>query len=172
MFEVGEFIIYGPQGVCKVADIGHLELPGIPQDRLYYTLEPCHVLGGRVFTPVDNKKAIIRPIISRDEAMALIDDMENIETLWVSDERKREFAYKEAIRKCDCRELVKIIKTTFLRKKSRTAAGKRVTAGDEKYLHMAEANLYGELAVALDMEQDQVKKFIMERMKQASEVKC
>lgn len=171
MFEIGEFIIYGPQGVCKVADIGYMDLPGIPRDRLYYTLEPCHVLGGKVFTPVDNKKAIIRPIISREKAMELIDDMENIETLWVADERKREFAYKEAIRKCDCRELVKIIKTTYLRKKSRTAAGKRVTAGDEKYLHMAEENLYGELAIALDMEASKVKQFILDRMKAVSEVR-
>lgn len=171
MFEIGEFIIYGPQGICKVTDIGYLDLPGIPKDRLYYTLEPCRILGGRIFTPVDNRKAVLRPVISRDEAMALINDMEDIETLWVPDERKREFAYKEAVRKCDCRELVKIIKTTFFRKKSRAAAGKRVTAGDEKYLHLAEDNLYGELAIALDMEREQVKQMIIEKMKQGSEIK-
>ena len=114
---------------------------------------------------------MIRPVISRDDAMALINHMDEIEMLWVPDERKREFVYKEAVRKCDCRELIKIIKTTFLRKKSRAAAGKRVTAGDERYLHLAEENLYGELAVALDMEQEQVKQMIIEKIKQGSEVR-
>lgn len=169
MFQVGDFIIYGPQGVCKVTDIGYMDLLGIPKDRLYYTLEPCRVLGGKIFTPVDNRKAVIRPVISRDEALKLIDDMENIEILWVPDERKREYTYKDAIRKCDCRELIKIMKTTYLRKKSRAAAGKKVTAGDEKYLHMAEESLYGEFAVALDMEVAQVKKFISDKMKTVSE---
>ena len=99
MFHVGEFVVYGSQGVCKVTDVGCLNLPGAPDDRLYYTLEPCHILGGKVFTPVDNQKAIIRPVISKDEAITLIDDMTDIETLWVPDERKRESYYKDALRK-------------------------------------------------------------------------
>ena len=169
MFHVGEFVVYGSQGVCKVTDVGCLNLPGAPDDRLYYTLEPCHILGGKIFTPVDNQKAIIRPVISKDEAITLIDDMTDIETLWVPDERKRESYYKDALRKCDCLELVKIIKTTYLRKQSRVAAGKKVTTGDEKYLHLAESNLYGELAVALDMEQEQVKQFIIDRIKDTQE---
>ena len=143
MFHVGEFVVYGSQGVCKVTDVGCLNLPGAPDDRLYYTLEPCHILGGKVFTPVDNQKAIIRPVISKDEAITLIDDMTDIETLWVPDERKRESYYKDALRK--------------------------VTTGDEKYLHLAESNLYGELAVALDMEQEQVKQFIIDRIKDTQE---
>lgn len=49
------------------------------------------------------------------------------------------------------------------------AAGKKVTTGDEKYLHLAESNLYGELAVALDMEQEQVKQFIIDRIKDTQE---
>ena len=65
--------------------------------------------------------------------------------------------------------MVKIIKTTYLRKQSRVAAGKKVTTGDEKYLHLAESNLYGELAVALDMEQEQVKQFIIDRIKDTQE---
>lgn len=168
MFQAGDYIVYGPQGVCRILEVGTLDLPGIPKDRLYYTLEPLHVLGGRVFTPVDNQKVIIRPVINREEALKLIDSMEQIETLWVPDERKRELCYRDAIKTCDCRELVRIIKTTYQRKKSRTAAGKRVTAGDEKYLHMAEDTLYGELAISLGMKPDQVKDFIVERMQQAS----
>ena len=65
-FIIKAIVVYGSQGVCKVTDVGCLNLPGAPDDRLYYTLEPCHILGGKVFTPVDNQKAIIRPVISKD----------------------------------------------------------------------------------------------------------
>lgn len=169
MFEVGEFIFYGLQGVCKVTDIGNPGIPGIPKERVYYTLEPSRSPGDKIFTPVDNKKTVIRPIISKEKAMELIDGMDEIETFTVQDERKREYYYKDAIKKCDCRELVKIIKTTYLRKKSRTAAGKKATADDEKYFKIAEETLYGELAIALGMKPEGVKTFILERIKQTEE---
>lgn len=166
MFQIGEFIFYGLQGVCKVVDIGHPGFSGVPKDKLYYTLEPAKCPGDKIFTPVDNTKTVIRPIISKDEAMKLIDGMDELEIFEIPDERKREFYYKNAIKKCDCEELVKIIKTTYLRKKSRNAAGKKAIADDEKYFKIAEDTLYGELAVALEMDPESVKRFILERMKE------
>lgn len=166
MFEVGEFIFYGLQGVCKVKEIGNPGLPGVPKDRLYYTLEPSKSPGDKIFTPVDNNKVVLRRIISRQEAMELIDGMNTVETFQIPDERKREYYYRDAIKKCDCRELVKIIKTTYLRKKHRADAGKKATADDVKYFKMAEETLYGELAVALEMSVEEVKNFIIDRMKE------
>lgn len=167
MFQIGEFIFYGMQGVCKVVDIGNPGISGVPKEKLYYTLEPTQSPGSKIFTPVDNTKTVIRPLISREEAMALIDGMNEVEAFEVPDERKREFYYKNAIKKCECAELVKIIKTTYLRKKSRTDAGKKAIADDEKYFKIAEDTLYGELAIALDMDQENVKMFIQERLQKA-----
>ena len=96
--------------------------------------------------------------------MNLIDGMNAMEMFEIPDERKREFYYKNAIKKCDCGELVKIIKTTYLRKKSRNAAGKKAIADDEKYFKIAEDTLYAELAIALDMDPENVKKFILDHM--------
>lgn len=125
MFQVGEYIFHGSQGVCKVANVGKLDMPGIPKDKLYYTLEPLQTPKGKVFIAVDNNKSVIRPIISKEEALKLIDHMDELEELQISDERNRAIFYKEALKTCDCRELVKIIKTTYLRKKTRSDAGKK-----------------------------------------------
>jgi len=35
---------------------------------------------------------------------------------------------------------------------------------DEKYLKIAEANLYGELAIALEMKKDEVESYIFKRI--------
>ena len=56
-----------------------------------------------------------------------------IDSLWIQDEKRRELEYKEAVKKSDCREFVKIIKAIYLRMQSRMAEGKKVTSGDEKY---------------------------------------
>ena len=162
MFKTGDFIIFGGYGVCEVTQIGDLDMEGVSKDRLYYTLRPYYSKGSVLYTPVDNKKEMIRPVMSREEAQELINDITNIDYLWVNDERKREREYKEAIHSCDCRELIKIIKTIYMRKKHRTENGKALTAIDKKYFNMAEDNLYGELAVSLGMPKEEVKDYIIQ----------
>ena len=160
MYQVGAWIVYGGAGVCRVAGVEPLG-----NGQLYYRLEPLYQTC-KIFTPVDNQKVIIRPVISGEEAMKLIDDIQSVETLWITDEKRRENDYKDALKSCECRQLVKIIKTIYLRKQSRLAEGKKMTAGDEKYFRIAEENLYSELAVALNMDEKDVRDFIVERVHQ------
>ena len=117
-----------------------------------------------MYTPVDNQKIVMRSVLSRDEAERLIYDMKDIETFWIQDEKRREELLKESLKTCDCREGVKIIKTLYLRKQSRLANGKKEIAVDERYLHVAEDSLYGELAIALNMPKSQVEQFVCERI--------
>jgi CarD family transcriptional regulator len=165
MFIVGDYIVYGNKGVCKVVNIGTMNSTGLSKDRLYYTLEPVYTAGSKIFTPVDNEKVKMRPVMNKVEALSLIDDIDNIEALWIIDEKRRELEYRDAVNKCEGRELIKIIKAIYLRKQSRLAEGKKVTAGDEKYFKMAEEDLYGELAIPLNMPRDDVKEFILQRVK-------
>lgn len=169
MFEKGDVIIYGNDGVCTVEKIGPLDSKLTTKGRIYYTLQPVYRKESRIFTPADNEKVCMRSVISKKEAMELIDDIVNIEFLWITDEKGREYEYKEAIRKCDCRELVRIIKTIYSRKQSRIAEGKKVTAVDDKYFHLAENSLYGELAIPLKMTREEVKKYVEERVAQLEE---
>lgn len=164
MFNVGDYIVYGVNGVCKVEEIGSLDSGNLPKDRVYYTLLPVYLKGSKIFTPADNKKVLMRPVLNKDEAMELIDDIRNIDALWITDEKKRENDYRDALKKCDCKELVRIIKTIYSRKQGRIAEGKKMTMGDEKYFHMAEESLYGELAIPLNMDKEEVKYFITDRV--------
>lgn len=160
MFEAGEYIVYGNTGVCKVGEVTKMTAPGTEEDRLYYTLEPVYDKGCRLFTPIDNQKVIMRPVLTKSEAEELIARMKEIDTLWVSDEKHREQIYKEAIRTGNCEEWVKIIKTLYLRKQSRLAEGKKVTSSDAKYLHLAEESLYGELSVVMGIPKEEMEAFI------------
>ncbi len=164
MFAVGDYIIYGNNGVCKVESIGPLD-HGSSNGRLYYTLTPVYTKGSRVFTPIDNDKVIMRSIITKEEALEIVDDITNIEVLWIQEERKREESYKNALKTCDCRELIKIIKEINLRRQAKNAEGKKITNSDEYYLNMAEDGLYGELALALEIDKTEVENYIAIRLK-------
>lgn len=166
VFQTGDYIIYGSRGVCSVKNVGTLDF-STSAERLYYTLEPLYLPGSIVYAPVDTNGIIMRPVMNREEAMALIDSIPEIEELWIKDEKSRECAYKEAIKGCDNRELVRIIKTIYNRGRSRMAEGKKITVADNKYFKLAEENLYGELAVSLSMDRDKVKEFITDHVKRA-----
>lgn len=165
MFKLGDYIVYGTNGVCTVDEIGTIDFQENKKFRLYYTLTPVYAKGSKLFTPVDNDKVIMRPIISKEEAEALVNNITNIETSWYTEERKCVEGYKSALKSCDCRELIKIIKILYLSKQSKLAEGKKVTASDEKYFLLAKDSLYGELAIVLGIQKEKVEGYITERIR-------
>ena len=85
MFEVGEYIIYGNIGVCKVLEVKKMAPPGTKTDKLYYELEPAYDKGRRVYTPVSNEKVLMRKIVTAKEADELIHRVKEIDTLQIRD---------------------------------------------------------------------------------------
>lgn len=168
MFEIGEYIIYGTKGVCQVMDITTMNLDGVPKDTKYYILQPWNQSGSRIFVSVDNQKTIMRKILTKEEANALIDKIPEIEEIWVDNDKVREEKYKECIRTCECSELVRIIKTLYLRREERLKAGKKITTTDERYLKLAEEHLYTELSVALDIPVENMEKYITEKVEKVN----
>lgn len=164
MFKVGDLIVYGNTGVCTIEKIGKPELAGVSDDKDYYTLSPYYSRNSRIFTPCDNDKVVMRPVISKKEAEKLLKDIPTIKLLVITDEKKREECYKETMKTCDCREFVSILKTIYNRKIKRLAEGKKVTASDERYFNMAEDKLLGELAIALGVERSEMRSMMKDRV--------
>lgn len=164
MFAVEDYIIYGNHGVCKVEKIGTVSLPMVDKNKVYYTLRPVYKNDAVVYAPVENPKAVMRPVLSREEAELLIREIPRLESVWITNEKEREFQYKAALKSCDCRELIRIIKTLYSRKMSRIRDGKKVTVVDERYFRQAEDQLYGELAFVMDMERERMGDYLTERL--------
>ncbi len=171
MFEKGELIICGGHGVCRVVDITDNPIDRLDKKRKYYILEPVFEKTSTIYTPVDNEKIIMRRIMNKEEAQKLIEHIQEIETVWIQEEKRREQTYKDAIRTYDSRSLVQIIKTLYLRKKVRINAGKKVLSSDEQYLRKAEELLYSEMSLALAIPKEQVEKYIIEAVKKQENAK-
>ena len=67
-------------------------------------------MDSRVYSPVDNQKIAVRKALTKKEALELVDEIPDIEQLWFPQDKVREEQHKEAVRSCDCRQWVKIIK--------------------------------------------------------------
>lgn len=143
-----------------------MNMNGIPKDKLYYTLQQLTGNGGTIYTPVEHKDKVLRSVLSREEAEELIRYIPQIEVLWVTDERLRENQYKDALKSCDCKEWIRIIKCLYLRKQDRLAQGKRMTAVDEKYFRIAQDCLYSELSMSMGISKDKMEEYITAKIEQ------
>ena len=164
MFNIGEYIIYGSNGVCMVKD--YMQSDTIGGGELYYVLDPLSARGSTIFSPVDNQKVFMRPVISRSEAEDLLAGIPEYEDMEIRDVRSQEQLYKEILKNYDCRIFLRFIKALYGRKHDREAAGRRITAVDEKYLLLAKESLLNELSIALDMQVDEVDRMLAARMKE------
>ena len=156
MFEKDQLIMCGGHGVCRVVNVTGNPFDRFDKVRRFYVLEPVFEKASTVYMPVDNEKVVMRRVMNREEAEELIDNMTEIETVWIKEEKGREQMYKDAIRTYDCQSLVQIIKTLYLRRQNRINAGKKALSSDEQYLRKAEALLYSEMSVALDIPKEEV----------------
>lgn len=161
MYQIGDTVVCGSNGVCTILDIGPLSNMGkAHRKRNYYTMRPYFDAAGRVYMPVDCDETSIRPTLTKDEVKELMDEFDVLEEITISDEKSREAEYKNAVNSSDPRLLIRIIKTMHFRKQSRLESGKKNTAIDERYFRVAEQRLYDEMALALEIDREEVRNYI------------
>ena len=166
MYEIGDYVIKANNGVCRVEDTLHPDLPNVDKNRLYYLLVPLDNKNSRLYVPIDTAENSLRRALSEEEAWEVIEKIPEVEAAWIANDKLREQTYKEAIHSCNPTALVSIIKNLYIRKKQRSEQGKKSTATDERYFKLAEDNLYAELAFALGKEKNQMRQIRAETIEQ------
>jgi CarD family transcriptional regulator len=165
MYKVGDLILYGSTGVCRVDDITH-DVPGREgQDQLYYVLTPLYQ-DFTIYVPTDTTKVFMRPIISRDEAEELIKGIPEMHVDAYSGRNMNKLArhYEASMETYDCHELLEVCISTYAKKQAAEKQNRKLGAIDEKYMKRAEDLLFGELAAALGVDRDQVNEYVVEKI--------
>ena len=161
MYEIGQLIVYGNEGVCRVEEIGTPKISGVDKLRDYYTHAPIYREG----------KVFMRPVITREEALALIDRIPQM-TAQVYENSNLRFLnehYQQCIQDYTCADLLQLIKDVRAKRRRMAERGKKLGLVDERYMKRAEEMLHGELAIALDMPREQVPQFISDTLGDAGE---
>lgn len=160
MFEMGTMLVHPTYGVCEIVQIGKIQMKNVKNDHVYYTLVPLYDKKSRLFIPTDSDGLGLRPVMSKESAQKLVDNLAEMEPIPVQNEKEREKLFKELLKTGNCEDISRIIKTLYLRKQARLTAGKKTVSLDEKYLFIAREHLYGELAVALGIDKEGVEAYI------------
>ena len=160
MYKINDFIIYKRE-VCKVLDI----LPNYFKDNDYYLLSPLSDDSLTIKVPVNNKE--IRSLISKKEVEKIIKEIPNIDIV-NSDTKQLESIYKELLASGLHEDLIKIIKTTYLRNKERLDNNKKTTDKDNYYFNLAESYLYQEFSIVLNLSYDETKQYVIDKVAKLS----
>lgn len=155
MFNINDYVLY-KHDTCRVDNIVNYN------DKWYYVLIPVSDSSLKINVLKDNCN-IIRNVMSYDDAIKLIDSMPYIDVILESD-KNIENEYKKCLSSLDYNELIKVIKTCYLRNKNRVDNKKKVSDKDLYYLSLAEKYLYNELAISLNISFDEVVKYVKERL--------
>lgn len=149
MFQVNDVITYGAQGVCKIIGTEEKMMGG--KKRNYFVLQPVREKSATIFVPMDNMLALnkMHRLLTKAQVYKLIDFMRTEDTAWEENENARRELYKSILAKGDHGELIRMIKSLYIQKKAREAAGKRLHMSDERYFKDAEQILYNEFQYVL-----------------------
>ncbi len=161
MFNIGEMIVYGTEGVFCVSDYANSPIDK-HDERIFYILKPAFV--GEcsfIYAPSENGKIKMRAVISVDEARAFIEKIPSISPLEVEQEKKRRQAYKDAMIDADLDVYVSIIKAVRKKREDCFKNKKKLSESDTEYEKRAKFCLYGELAIALGIGFNEVEDYIV-----------
>ncbi len=163
MFELGQLIIYASRGVCRVQDIGPLDMEDTG-DRVYYTLSPVYGKG-TFYIPVDSN-AFMRPIMTADEAESFINDIGDIKGDIYANKNMVSLKehYATIVQSHDSEKLVQLIKGIWEKAHIAEKNGKHPAQIDKQFMEQAEELLYGELACSLGIPREEVVAYISDKI--------
>ncbi len=169
MFSAGDKVIYGRMGACVVREIGKRNFDGVMRE--YYILSPVHGRDQSIYVPTDSESltAKMKRVISGPEINALMSDIAAGEMEWPENDTVRREQFERILMQGDNTEIAGLIGCIWKHRARLTEQGKRLHQSDERMLREARDRLHGELALALDISEEDVPAYIEERVVALSE---
>ncbi len=164
MFQIGDRVIYGGNGVCTIEGIQMIEVPHTDELKAYYIIKPFYQ-ECRISVPVDTK-IFMRHIISPEEANALLDEIPRVEAVpyYNSALRQLQEYYEQKMSSHNCVDLIEMTLSLYQKKREMLAQKRKFGAIDERYLKRAEDLLFGELAVVLERQKSEIRDMVAARL--------
>ena len=149
MFQLGELVVYGIHGVCRVKEVQERMVNRVSQQ--YLVLEPVGKQGSQYMVPMQNEAAMSRVpgLISKEAWEALLASPKVHTVSWIQDENKRKQSYRELTGSGTRETLLQTAYSIYADRSAQKAAGRRLHMCDENFLHDAEKILAGELEAVM-----------------------
>lgn len=157
MYKVNDYLIFG-KDVCKVKGVEEKKY----NNEDYYVLAPIKDDTLKLEIPVSSTK--IRNLITEDDLNNLMNKIPSIEPIQIED-KFLESEYKRLLASGNEEDLIKVIKTTYLRNEERVNNRKRKAEKDSIYFKEAEEALYSQVSVIKNISLEEAKEYFINKIK-------
>ena len=161
-YKIGEYVVYGSNGICKVADIKKMTLSPIIGERNYYILEQINSKMSTIYVAIDNEVlcAKMRYVLSENEILEILHGARENSINWIDDRKARVQAFHNILSGGSHEELLLMIRCIYLKSRELSENHKKISDSDASVLHNAEKIVRDEFAFALDISPETVGSFI------------
>lgn len=156
MYKINDYVIYKRE-VCIVKNLKKIN----NQD--YYTLENKEDSSLKISIPVSQEHQLLRSLTTFEEISNTLDHINEIAPLDIN-ERNLEEQYKSLLQGSTIKDLIKIIKTTYIRNEIRKSNHKPLSDKDTNYQELAEQFLFNEIAYAMNISYDAAKELVFNKL--------
>ena len=114
MYQVGDAVLYGSNGICRIREVTRMESCGMVDD--FYVLKPVSSEATTVFVPLGSEILLSRmhPLLSPTEMRELLDGLSDAAPIWVENENQRKTLYREIMNSGDRSAIFRVYLTDFL----------------------------------------------------------
>lgn len=165
MYKQGDHVVHATYGVCIVSEVDARLAFGGAEERSYLVLTPLGKQGGHAYVPIE-REDLIRPVISRQDALSLIESIESVETDTYRDNNSRamEDHFKKLLRENNCSSAVLVAKTMKERIREQEAKKHLPSSVYVRMFDQAEGQLKNELACALGITEDEMGEILASKL--------
>lgn len=164
MYKIGEFVVYGNEGVCEVEEISKLNSPITNKMTNYYKLKPLN-RNGNVFAPVDANMSI-RLAITSKEINEIVNDIDEIRKTRYDIKNTRELQthYKTLLNSQEFVDMLKAMISLNNKKEDLSKTNKKLGQIEEKFFRIAKERIEEEFSVALGITKKEAEVYINENI--------
>ena len=132
----------------------------MPADRKYYILQSVHESNGLIYIPVDSEGVFLRRILTKDEAEALLEKLDQLEAIEESNAKLLRSRYVEAMRTHLPENWVCVLKTLQKRTQACTARSQRLSETERSFGVSAKLYLCTELSLSLGKTKEEIEQLL------------
>lgn len=159
MFNIGDLILYSTHGICRIDDICKKTFSGITKS--YYVLHPMEDCNLSISTPVDNDKVVMIELLTKEEALKILESFKLPGIEWIEADGERNQKYSSIVKQGDRKEIAKIANTLMKKKISIEDSKKKFHERDKKLLTSIENILFEELAFILGTTAEEINEQVL-----------
>lgn len=160
MYDVGNLVLYGSNGVCEIIEITNRKIGKINFE--YYVLKPIFFNTSTLFVPTKNEELVkkMRFVLSAEEINATLDNKDD-EIIWVDNKTERFDYCKDIIAEGKFDRLINLVRSLHIHENDQKKRGKHLHISDERFLKEAERMVCDEISLVLDIDRAKVIDIIM-----------